>query len=912
MIRPLQEEVRSYLRSGVAITNLTQCVEELVLNSLDAGASTVTVRIDIPNFKIQVSDNGSGIAFEDLKRVGERYSSSKCHVLKDLDHLNFYGFRGEALASVRKICDILEIVTRHRSSYQTYCKLFRNAQVLELAESKFPRTSPGTTVTVHNIFANLPVRRKSILETVDFERIRHRIASIALIHPKTAFLLINDSTGAKCLQTHVCKSPLSTFSQLFGNNRSKGLQQVQFEYKNFKVSGFISTDTHHSKSLQFIFVNGRLLLKTKIHKLVNNILGKSELLRKLPVPEIDSTRSEEYHFRATSPPNMKTVDKHGIFVLNIECLVTEYDICLEPAKTLIEFKDWDNVLYCVQKCVEDFLIRHNLISNSEQSPNSTKFSGDDENEGFMEGSCHPSLDAFEYRREIETSNMKKSLHSSTVFRSKKAETGNSRCQNKTSCDEELSILCHSDKKLKDSVNKGTVEGGTLCHGIGSVVPGHQSCSNKCSNSISKDESLQFVEKSASSSDNKNVESSTSSCYGEIGSKPLERSYRKHVNDWTTCFNTASRTTVTASNSVKASRECSCEVDSTSEGLVLAPSKINHWILSDSKDSSYHSRENADGSVAKNLLIPKAFSNENISNNSFPEKRRVHDSAVSFDKEKDLLAQNLDNLQEKSGSSRQSFLARPGNTGASSKKCNESVAKVVSTFTSPCPIMLQRVCARKRPQIFKETSAACCEVTKKNRRLITLQRNCKGRARYNRNLSRQSCDVQDGKSSAHSVACSDQILQELADNNCSSKSLTTSDSDFVAGAPVCNHPDNSLDSTKGKSGIDNSDSSLEVTASYGDACDLVASFSGNQQEASDSIHQECLSGLNNKQNQPAKGNIVLSKSDEQGRVLNKWLERESVAVMKETFGVQSSQCVASPESKLKPCLVAGKTAFFDLH
>ena len=906
MIRPLQEEVRSHLRSGVAITNLTQCVEELVLNSLDAGASTVTVRIDIQNFKIQVSDNGSGIAFEDLKRVGERYSSSKCHVLKDLDHLNFYGFRGEALASVRKICDILEIVTRHRSSYQTYCKLFRNAQVLELAESKFPRTSPGTTVTVHNIFANLPVRRKSILETVDFERIRHRIASIALIQPKTAFLLINDSTGAKCLQTHVCKSPLSTFSQLFGNNRSKGLQQVQFEYKNFKVSGFISTDTHHSKSLQFIFVNGRLLLKTKIHKFVNNILGKSELLRKLPAPEMDSTRSEGYQFKATSPQNMKTVDKHGIFVLNVECLVTEYDICLEPAKTLIEFKDWDNVLYCVQRCVEDFLIRHNLISNSEQSPNSTKFSGDNENEGFMEGSCHPSLDAFEYRREIETSNMKKSLHSSTVSRPKKAETGNGRCQNKTSCDEELSILCHSDGKLKDSVNnKGTVEGGTLCHGIGSTVPGHQSCSNKYSNSISKDESLQFVEKSASSSDSKNVESSTSSCRGEIGSKPLERSYSKQVNDWTTCFSTASRTTVTASNSVKASGECSYEVDSTSEGLVLAPSKNNHWILSDSKDSSYHSRENADGSVARNLLIPKAFSNENVSNNSFPENRRVCDSAVSFVKEKDLQAQNLDNLQEKSGSPQKSFLTRPGNTGASSKKTNESVAKVVSTFTSPCPITLQNVYARKRPQICKETSASCFEVTKKNRRLITLQGNCKRRARYNRNLSRQSCDVQDGKSSAHSVACSDQILQELADNNCSSESSTTFYSDFIAGAPVSNHPDNSLDSTKGNSGIDNSDSSLEVTASYGDPCDLAASFSGNQQEASDSIHQVCLSGLNNKQNQPAKGNIVLSNSDEQGRAINEWLEKESVAAMK-------SQCVASPGSKLEPCLVAGKTASFDLH
>ena len=84
IVRPLQEDVRSYLRSGVAITSLTQCVEELVLNSLDAGSTSITVRIDIPNFRVQVSDNGSGIAFEDLNRVGGRYMSSKCHDLKDL------------------------------------------------------------------------------------------------------------------------------------------------------------------------------------------------------------------------------------------------------------------------------------------------------------------------------------------------------------------------------------------------------------------------------------------------------------------------------------------------------------------------------------------------------------------------------------------------------------------------------------------------------------------------------------------------------------------------------------------------------------------------------------------------------------------------------------------------------------
>ena len=395
MIRPLQEEVRSRLRSGVAITNFTQCVEELVLNSLDAEATCITVRIDIPNFKIQVCDNGIGITHGDLRFVGERYSSSKCHVLEDLEQLSFHGFRGEALASIREICDVLEISTRHRSSHQTYCKLFRTSQVLELKESRFPRTIRGTSVTVHGLFSNLPVRRKAIMETLDFDRVRHRIASIALINPKTAFTLINDSSGVKCLRTHDCKSVVSAFSQLFGNQRSKHLQQVQFEQDNFKVSGFISTDTHHSKSLQFLYINRRLILKTRLHKLVNSILAKSEHLKRLPLPEEkDTVRSENHQSKTTSPQNTKIFEKHGIFVLNIDCLVTEYDVCLEPAKTLIEFQNWDKVLSCVEKCIEEFLVEQNLLSNLEDSATSD-VSESNEDGPVMKTSRYANLEAFE-------------------------------------------------------------------------------------------------------------------------------------------------------------------------------------------------------------------------------------------------------------------------------------------------------------------------------------------------------------------------------------------------------------------------------------------------------------------------------------------------------------------------------------
>uniref|UniRef100_A0AAR2K803 Histidine kinase/HSP90-like ATPase domain-containing protein n=1 Tax=Pygocentrus nattereri TaxID=42514 RepID=A0AAR2K803_PYGNA len=100
MIKTLSKEVQAKLRSGIAIFSLQQCVEELVLNSIDAGATCVAVKIDIEACKVQVIDNGSGMGREDMEKVGMRYCTSKCGSLEDLDNLRFYGFRGEAIASI--------------------------------------------------------------------------------------------------------------------------------------------------------------------------------------------------------------------------------------------------------------------------------------------------------------------------------------------------------------------------------------------------------------------------------------------------------------------------------------------------------------------------------------------------------------------------------------------------------------------------------------------------------------------------------------------------------------------------------------------------------------------------------------------------------------------------------------------
>lgn len=419
MIRSLDADVRSLLRSGVAVSNLTQCLDELVVNSLDAGATCVSVRVDIPSFRLQVIDNGCGISKDDLELLGERYATSKCHSLEDLNELKSYGFRGEALASIRDIAGILEVVTRHKSSFKTYCKIFRNGKALKVTESCLPRSNVGTTVSAYDLFSSLPVRRKLVSDVFDLERIRQRLASIALTNPSVSFSLYNEASGQKCLQTHKSQSTVSTFSQLFGNLKAKSLREICFEKRSFRISGYVGLETYRNKNLQFVYVNSRLLLKTKIHKLVNRLLNRSLLLKRtFPCDEGDVRLGQQ-----RSPPK-QGCEKYSIFFMNIHCPLTDYDITLEPAKTLVEFQDWDGVLSCVQGCIESFLASENLILPGEQTEDVV----DNENGSQAEDSSDSQIDLSDYEYQttvtitnrhtqcISPSNIRKSLQSSVVHR----------------------------------------------------------------------------------------------------------------------------------------------------------------------------------------------------------------------------------------------------------------------------------------------------------------------------------------------------------------------------------------------------------------------------------------------------------------------------------------------------------------
>ncbi|XP_025976120.2 DNA mismatch repair protein Mlh3 isoform X3 [Dromaius novaehollandiae] len=355
MIRCLVEDVRARLRSGVAVSSLGQCVEELVLNSIDAKATCIAIRVDLEAFKIQVVDNGSGMGREDLNKMGKRYFTSKCHSVEDLENLKFYGFRGEAVASIANMASIVEVSSKTNRMAKTFVKLFHNGQGLEVCEAEVSRPSGGTTVTVYNLFHQLPVRRKCMDPVLEFERIRQKVEAISLMHPAVSLSLRNDVSCSMVLQLPKTRDVYSRFCQIYGLGRSQKLREIRHKSGGFELSGYISSEGHYNKNMQFLYVNRRLVLKTRIHKLIDFLLRKESVICKAKsVTTSRQTSSSPGHHRCGP-------ELHGIFVLNVTCQYSDYDVCLDPAKTLIEFHNWDVLLTCVEEGVKIFLKREHLF-----------------------------------------------------------------------------------------------------------------------------------------------------------------------------------------------------------------------------------------------------------------------------------------------------------------------------------------------------------------------------------------------------------------------------------------------------------------------------------------------------------------------------------------------------------------------
>ena len=245
------------IAAGEVIERPASVVKEMVENSIDAGATNILVEIKNGGISyIRITDNGKGIARDDLEIAFERHATSKIRSAEDLSTVTSMGFRGEALASIAAISNV-ELISRTEDEDIGYKVEIEGGKVLNKQEVGCQK---GTIFTVTNLFYNTPVRYKFLKK--DFTEagyIEDVITRIALVHPEIAIKLIN--SGKTIIQTNGNNDIKAVIYSIYGKEISDNILNVDYEYEDIKVKGVIGKPNiaRSNRSNQLFFVNNRYI-----------------------------------------------------------------------------------------------------------------------------------------------------------------------------------------------------------------------------------------------------------------------------------------------------------------------------------------------------------------------------------------------------------------------------------------------------------------------------------------------------------------------------------------------------------------------------------------------------------------------------------------------------------------------------
>ncbi|EGV60378.1 hypothetical protein CANTEDRAFT_95827 [Yamadazyma tenuis ATCC 10573] len=312
MIKKLSSSVVERISSATAVASMDQAVAELVQNSIDAGANSITVKVDWKTLSTAVMDNGNGMSRESLAALGP-HMTSKLSTWEDLVNCKTYGFRGEALASLRQISNKMVIVSRCRndkSPWYVYsdingncCKVSSFDQDNELANPPnhnmfyIPSFEHGCMVLAYDMFANIPVRRRNILEDgVEkfMAALRRRLVVLDL--PKLKVLVDGE------VRIVTDRGPTTVNSVL---GISCWFDRIRCRSGAYTVTGLLSHQCR--KGYQFILLNNRLY-------------------------------------------NLKLqYKKSPVFVLRFSCAVSESELVQDPSKAIYTSCHEGNVVAILQK-----------------------------------------------------------------------------------------------------------------------------------------------------------------------------------------------------------------------------------------------------------------------------------------------------------------------------------------------------------------------------------------------------------------------------------------------------------------------------------------------------------------------------------------------------------------------------------
>lgn len=254
-INLLDKSVYELIAAGEVIERPSSVIKELAENSIDAGATSITVEIKRGGISyLRVTDDGCGISYEDIPTAFMRHATSKVYTQDDLDSINTLGFRGEALASVCAVSRV-ELLTKQREDKLGSIYRIEGGEPMEYDRAG---CADGTTIIIRDLFFNTPARLKFLKKDVtEGNYCAAVIEKLALSHPQISFRFIRD--GRQTMLSSGDGEYYSAVYAVFGKQFAAGLIPVENVYQNTAVTGFVSSPlfTRANRSMQNFFVNGR-------------------------------------------------------------------------------------------------------------------------------------------------------------------------------------------------------------------------------------------------------------------------------------------------------------------------------------------------------------------------------------------------------------------------------------------------------------------------------------------------------------------------------------------------------------------------------------------------------------------------------------------------------------------------------
>ena len=305
-IQQLDAHVADLIAAGEVVERPASAVKELVENSIDAGASSITVEIrDGGMTFIRITDDGCGMEPADARIAFLRHATSKLRTKDDLAAIGTLGFRGEALAAISSVSKI-DLLTKTRES-AAGTALYLEAGVIRSEEPA--GCADGTTILVRDLFYNTPARMKFMKsDMAEASAVFAAVQREALAHPEISFRFLKD--GAEQLHTSGDGDRRAAIYQILGRQLVNDMVPVESRWEKISVSGFVTkpTATRGNRSFQYFFVNGRFI--------------KSRTL---------SAAVEEAY------KNQIMAGRFPACVLEIELPVQAVDVNVHPAKTEVRF-----------------------------------------------------------------------------------------------------------------------------------------------------------------------------------------------------------------------------------------------------------------------------------------------------------------------------------------------------------------------------------------------------------------------------------------------------------------------------------------------------------------------------------------------------------------------------------------------